>query len=114
MYHNKQNRLAYSILQVRGTGVTGLTHSLSYQNYFKKDESFVRIGIGTGSSADVLLTPQYDSFLINSLSINATVNYKFNRHWALSVGSSWERNENKLDKNAQSRWIFDTRLVYKF
>ena len=114
VYHYKQSRLAYNISQVRGTGATGLTHSLSYQNYFKKDESFVRIGIGTGSSADVLLTPQYDSFLINSLSINATINYKFNRHWALSVGSSWERNENKLDKNAQSRWIFDTRLVYKF
>lgn len=114
VYHNKQNRLAYSISQVRGTGATGLTHSLSYQNYFKKDESFVRIGIGTGSSADILLTPQYDSFIINSLSINATLNYKFNRHWALSSGSSWERNKNKIDNDGQSRWIFDTRLVYKF
>ncbi len=114
VYHNKKHRFAYGIAQVRGTGATGLTHILSYQNYFKNDESFLRIGVGTGSSTDILLTPQYDSFIINSLSLNAGANYKFNRHWAISGGCSWEKNGSKTDNNLQSRWVFDARLTYKF
>jgi YaiO family outer membrane protein len=113
-YFKNKNRFAYGIAQVRGTGATGLTHVLSYQNHFKNDESFVRLGVGTGSSTDILLTPQYDNFIINSLSLSAVANYKFNRHWAVSGGCSWEQNGNKIDNNLQSRWVLDARLAYKF
>jgi YaiO family outer membrane protein len=113
-YLNNKNRFNYTISQVRGTGVTGLIHLFSYQNHFNGDESFARIGVGSGTNFDVLLSPQYDNFIINSLSINGGANYKITRHIALSAGCSWEKSGSSADNTLQSRWIFDARLAYKF
>ena len=114
-YQNKQHRLSYTLMKMNGTGISGFAHVFSYQNYFNKDDSYIRFGIGTGSNNEAsLLALRYDNFIINSLSTGVALNYQFNRNWAVLGGCSWEHNKNQGTDNKQSRWVFDVRLAYKF
>jgi YaiO family outer membrane protein len=114
VYQKNKNRIGYTLMQVRGASITGLTHNLLFQRYFDKHDSYWRASIGTGTNANIALLPQFDNFIINSISTNISTYYYLHRNWRLLGGISLEKNKNQNSGLAQSRWIFDLGLAYKF
>ena len=112
VYDNAVHRIGYNVSRISGTVDNGLVHSFYYQNYFKHDESYIRLGIGTGSIISNLLTPQFDNYTTNSLVASLLSQYCFNQSWWMVAGVSYENN--KLLNNHQSRWIYNAGLIYKF
>jgi YaiO family outer membrane protein len=114
VFDNAVHRIGYNIGQVSSLRDNGLTHILFYQKYLKKTQNFIRVGIAKGSNINNLLTPQFDSFIINSFVTNATVQYCFNSQWRLLMGVSYEQYKNTLTQIPTNRWVYDAGLIFKF
>jgi YaiO family outer membrane protein len=114
IFDNAVHRLGYNIGQVSSLRDNGLTHSFFYQKYFKKEQNFIRVGIAKGSNINNLLTPQFDSFIINSFVANVTTQYGLNSQWRLLMGMSYEKYKNKLTQTPTNRWVYDAGLMFKF
>jgi YaiO family outer membrane protein len=114
VFDNALHRIGYNIGQVNSITDNGLTHMLFYQKYFKKEQNFIRLGIAKGSNINNLLTPQFDSFIINSFVANTTVQYCFNSQWRILMGMSHESYKNNLTQTPTNRWVYDAGLMFKF
>ncbi len=114
VFDNAVHRMGYNIGQVNSLTSNGLTHILFYQKYFKKQQNFIRLGVAKGSNINNLLTPQFDSFIINSWVTNVTTQYCFNSQWRVLMGMSYEKYKNKLTQTPTNRWVYDAGLMFKF
>ena len=114
-YHKAQNRFNYLLSSVKGTGTEGLAHNFYYRRYMKDDESYVQLSIGTGASAQSLISTQFDNFVINSFVASLSSNYWFNQHWRGSLGVSLEKSQKSIGlETANSRMIYSLGLSYRF
>ena len=112
-YTKKQHRFNYIIAKVQGTGIDGLSHNLSYRNYYKNDESYLQVGIGTGSSTQTLSVLQ-DNFIVNAHVANVLANHWFTHNWRGFGGISWEENQNPNDGTWAKRWIYEIGIGFRF
>jgi YaiO family outer membrane protein len=114
VFDNAVHRIGYNVGQVNSLTDNGLTHILFYQKYFKKEGNFIRVGVAKGSNINNLLSPQFDSFIINSFVTNATVQYRLNNHLRILMGVTHEKYKNQLTQTPTSRWVYDAGLMVKF
>jgi YaiO family outer membrane protein len=114
-YHKAQNRFNYLLSSIKGTGTEGLSHNFYYRRYLKDDESYMQLSMGTGASAQSLISTQFDSFIINSFATSLSGVYWFNMNWRGSAGVSWEQNQKSIGlESPRSRLIYNVGLAYRF
>jgi YaiO family outer membrane protein len=114
-YHKAQNRFNYLLSSVKGTGTEGLSHNFYYRRYLKDDESYMQFSVGTGASAQNLISTQFDNFIINSFSASISGVYWFNKNWRGSAGVTWEQNQKSIGlESPRSRLIYSLGLAYRF
>ena len=114
-YHRGQNRFNYLASRITGTATDGWAHNFYYRRYWKDEQSYVQLSVGTGANAPSAISPQFDNFLINSFTTSISTIYWFNNHWRGSAGVSWEQSQKTLiTETPRSRIIYSIGLAYRF
>jgi YaiO family outer membrane protein len=114
-YHKRLNRFNYLLNYIDGTGSNGWAHNLSYRRYLKDDESYLQLGVGTGASSQGIISPQFDSFIINSFTASLSGVYWFNKNWRGGIGIALEQSQKSIGVEVpKSRLIYSLGLTYRF